>query len=174
MSHLFKIEGKVVFPNPETLLISPFKDIWERDTSEGKANALEDLAYAEFMVSMLKTNPYRQYPPGKKEEVIIEAVITRKNWTPDELVTKAMHEIVDMQRKGSTTYNYYMSAKNATEKLSRFFNEVDITEVNPKTMNPIYKPRDITSALNDVVQSAQNGNGEIDLKEFKKFMMQLE
>ena len=59
MAYLFKIEGKAVFPNEETLLIEPFKSIWERDTSKNKEYALEDFAYIEFITSLLKTNPYR-------------------------------------------------------------------------------------------------------------------
>ena len=43
MSFLFKIQDKVVFPNPETLLISPFKEIWERDTDPDKHQAIKEL-----------------------------------------------------------------------------------------------------------------------------------
>ena len=35
MAYLFKVEGKTVYPNDEVLLISPFKEIWERDKSKG-------------------------------------------------------------------------------------------------------------------------------------------
>ena len=31
MAFLFQVTDRAVFPNAETLLISPFKDIWERD-----------------------------------------------------------------------------------------------------------------------------------------------
>ena len=34
MAFLFIVSEKSVFPNPETLLISPFKDIWARDKSK--------------------------------------------------------------------------------------------------------------------------------------------
>ena len=36
MAYLFQINGRAVFPNAETILISPFKDIWERDLSKDK------------------------------------------------------------------------------------------------------------------------------------------
>jgi hypothetical protein len=156
MATLFIITDKVVFPNPETLLIEPFKSIWERDKSKEKHNALEELAFIEFMVSMKKSNPFRQYPENRKEVVIREAVITQDRWMPDELVTQGMHKLIEFQKEGSTTYNYYMSAKRVAEKMQDFFNEVDITAVNPKTMNPVYKPRDITSALNDTEKVLTN------------------
>lgn len=157
MAHLFIINDKAVFPNPETLLISPFKDIWDRDSSPGKENAIQEFAYIEFMSSMLKSNPYRQYPDDKKEEVIKEAIITQDNWTPDELIKSAIEKIKEFQKEASTTYNYYMSAKKAAENMQEFFNTVDITkEVNMKTGNPIYKPKDITSALIDTEKVLTN------------------
>ncbi len=36
MAFLFEVSGKVVFPTAETLLTTPFKEIWERD--KGKDN----------------------------------------------------------------------------------------------------------------------------------------
>ncbi len=77
MAHLFIINDKAVFPNPETLLISPFKDIWDRDRSPGKENAIQEFAYIEFMTSMLKSNPYREYPEAKKDEIIRKDIITQ-------------------------------------------------------------------------------------------------
>jgi len=156
MAFLFIVSEKSVFPNPETLLISPFKDIWARDKSKKKIKALEELAFVEFMTSMKKSNPYRQYKTGIKEQKIREAIITQKNWAPDELIHEAMQQVIQFHREASTTYNYYMAAKRAAEKMQNFFMEVDITAVNEKTMNPLYKPRDITSALNDTEKVLSN------------------
>jgi hypothetical protein len=156
MAFLFTVTEKTVFPNTETLLISPFKEIWNRDKSKEKYSAIEDFAYIEFMTSMLKSNPYRQYEENKKEEKVRQAVITRKDWEPDELVKQAIHKVIQFHREASTTYNYYMAAKRAAEKMQDFFNEVDITEKNEKTFNPVYKPRDITSALNDTEKVLSN------------------
>ncbi len=149
MAFLFQVNNKVVFPNTETLLIYPFKNIWERDKSKGKERALEDFAYIEFITSMKKSNPYRQYPENKKDEIIRKSVITKKNWRIDKLIKEGINYLIEFQKKASTTYSYYMSAKRAAEKMQDFFNDVDINERNVKTGNPIYKPGDITRALND-------------------------
>lgn len=157
MAFLFTVTEKTVFPNPETLLISPFKDIWKRDKSKDKYNALEEFAYIEFMSSMKKSNPYRQYPEREKESKVRLAVITdRKDWSPDELVREGIAMVKRFHKEASTTYNYYMAAKKAAEKMQDFFMEVDINAVNEKTLNPIYKPRDITSALNDTEKVLSN------------------
>lgn len=157
MAFLFTVAEKTVFPNAETLLISPFKDIWDRDKSKEKYHALEEFAYIEFMSSMKKSNPYRQYKERMKEVKVREAVITdRKQWVADELVLAGIAKIKQFHKEASTTYQYYMAAKKAAEKMQDFFMEVDINAVNEKTLNPIYKPRDITSALNDTEKVLSN------------------
>ena len=156
MAFLFTVTEKTVFPTAETLLISPFKEIWKRDKTKEKYAALEEFAYVEFISSMRKSNPYRQYSERMKESKVRGAVITREGWEPDELIKKAIHKVQQFQKEASTTYSYYMAAKKAAEKMQDFFNEVDITAVNEKTLNPIYKPRDITSALNDTEKVLSN------------------
>lgn len=149
MSFLFKIDNKVVYPNPETLMLHPFCDIWERDESPNKEVALQEFAYIEFMTSHLKSNPYREYTEDRKEATIRNEVIKELNWQPDELVEKGMAKIVELQTEGSITYQYWLSNKIAIEKMIVFFTNFDIDERNPKTFSPIYKPRDITSAVAD-------------------------
>jgi len=156
MAFLFIVENKVVAPNPETLLIEPFKSIWERDKTPNKVYATEDFAYIEFITSLKKSNPYRQYPENKKHDILVEEIITREDWTPDGLVQEAIRKLGTFQKEASTTYNYYMAAKIAAEKMQEFFRDVDINERNEKTMNPIYKPRDVTSALNDTEKVLAN------------------
>ena len=149
MAVLFEVEGKMVSPNAETLLISPYKEIWARDKTKGKEFAMEEFAYMEFMSSMMKSNPYRQYPESRKHEVISAALITKKDWEPDELIAEGIKKIRVFQKEASTTYSYYLAAKHAAETMQEFFMSVDINEKNFKSGNPLYKPRDITSALND-------------------------
>lgn len=148
-AYLFEINGKAVFPKETTLLLSPFKDIWERDESKDKEIAIMEFGYIEFMTSMLNSNPYREYPDEKRHDVLMHEYIINKDWEPDELVNKGMEFIINKQMEGSVTYRYWMSNKAAIEKMIDFFNNFDIDERNPKTFMPIYKPKDITSAVTD-------------------------
>jgi hypothetical protein len=157
MAFLFIVENKVVIPNSETLLIEPFKSIWERDNSSNKWEATEDFSYIEFISSMKKTNPYRQYPENKKHDIVKEQVITREDWVADTLILQAIIKIKEFQTEASSTYSYYMAAKKAAENLKDFFSTVDINrDVNPKSGLPIYKPKDITGALNDTEKVLAN------------------
>lgn len=156
MAYLFTVEGRAVAPNTETLLISPFKEIWERDKTVNKDIATEEFTYIEFMVSMKKSNPYRQYDESLKEQKIREDLISQEGWEPDDLIIEGIKKLKKFQEEASTTYNYYIGAKTAAEKMKNFFLEVDINERHPKTNMPIYKPGDITRALNDTEKVLNN------------------
>ena len=155
MSLLFKVEKKHVIPHTETLMISPFKEIWERDSTEHKEFATEELSYIEFMSSVMKSNPFSGYSEDMREEKIIQEVITQDNWEPDELVRQGIRKLQELQRDCSPTYNYFISAKAAAEKMQDFFNTFDMNDLNPKGF-PLYKPKEITSALNDTSKVLQN------------------
>lgn len=158
MSLLFKIQNKVVIPNEETLLIPPFKQIWDRDKDKNKGTAIKEFAYIEFMTSMLKSNPYREYSEDKKEDKILEDIIGDPKWVPDALVKTGCRKIIEFQEEGSITYTYWMSNKKAAEKLITFFNDFNMDERNMKTLNPIYKPKDITGAIADATKTLETLN----------------
>jgi hypothetical protein len=159
MSLLFTVESKVVSPSTESLLIFPFREIWERDDSIDKRYAIEDMSYIEFMASVQKSNPYAGYPEQQRPEKIIKDIITRAEWDQDDpLLIAGIDKLKQFQAEASVTYNYYMSAKSAAEKMQQFFIGFSMNDVNPKTGAPIYKPRDITSALNDTSRVLENLN----------------
>lgn len=149
MSVLFKVEGQAVIPTVETLAIEPFSSIWERDKEKGKPQAMFEFKYIEFMMSVKKSNPFCGYPEDKRHIAILDNQNVQTDWQPDELVKKGMQWYEEFQEEASLTYNYYKSVRAAAEKMQDFFNTFDMNDVNIKTGNPVYKPRDITSALKD-------------------------
>jgi hypothetical protein len=159
MSLLFTVESKVVSPTTETLLVPIFKEIWDRDDSADKRYAIEDFSYIEFMASIQKSNPYSGYPENERPYKIIKDIITRADWDPnDKLLLQGINKLKEFQAEASVTYNYYMAAKSAAEKMQQFFIGFSMSDVNLRTGAPIYKPRDITSALNDTSRVLENLN----------------
>jgi hypothetical protein len=69
-----------------------------------------------------------------------------------------IEKLKQFQVEASVTYNYYMSAKIAAEKMQQFFINFNMNQVNDRTGAPIFKPRDITSALNDTSRVLENLN----------------
>lgn len=159
MSLLFTVESKVVSPTTQSLLISPFKEIWNRDTTKDKMYAIEDFSYIEFMASIQKSNPYSGYSEDQRPDKIIKDIITRAEWDQDDpLIVKGIEKLKEFQAEASVTYNYYMSAKVAAEKMQQFFINFSMNQINERTGAPVFKPRDITSALNDTSRVLENLN----------------
>lgn len=162
---LFKVKENIVIPNAETLLISPYKEIWRRDKTAKKVVAIQEFAYIEFMASQKSSNPFKDYPEiktvvkivdGEKVEIeitekhnkIVERVIKDKNWKPDKLVLEGIEELKVFQTEASLTYTYYMSAKSAANNMSEFFESVDLS-ARSQNGSLILKPKDLTNALID-------------------------
>jgi hypothetical protein len=159
MSLLFTVESKVVSPTTQSLLISPFKELWNRDTTKDKMYAIEDFSYIEFMASIQKSNPYSGYSEDQRADKIIKDIITRAEWDQeDPLILKGIEKLKEFQAEASVTYNYYMSAKVAAEKMQQFFINFSMNQINERTGAPVFKPRDITSALNDTSRVLENLN----------------
>jgi len=158
MSLLFTVTNKVVTPTDQTLLIPPFKQIWERDESKDKMYAIEDFSYIEFMASIQKSNPYSGYSEDQRPEKIIKDIITRAEWEQDDLIHQGIIKLKEFQAEASVTYNYYMAAKSAAEKMQHFFINFSMADVNPRTGALVHKPKDITSALNDTARVLENLN----------------
>lgn len=156
MAFLFVVENNIAKPNTETLLIEPFKTIWERDKSSSKSLALKELTFIEFMSSKKKTNPYAGYDDEVRYERLKETM--PEDWEMDSVVEQGLIKIKDFQIEASPTYQYYLSAQKAAEKMRGFFNTFDINERNERNGNPVYKPSDITKALNDTDKVLQNLN----------------
>ena len=149
MSWLFKIEGTIVYPNAETLLVPPYKEIWERDKSKDKWVAMKEFAYAEFMTSQLKSNPYKGYSIEVRDKKIREDIIKDSKWQPDKLVKQAMAKIEEFQTNGSANYSLLKDAMKARESLQEFLQTVDLNE-RTRTGGMVLKPKDVTNALLDL------------------------
>ena len=157
MSWLFKIEGKKVFPNTETLLTPPFKEIWERDKSEDKWQAMGEFAYVEFMTSQLKSNPYKGYSEKVRDIKLREDVVQNPEWEPDGLVLSAMKKIEEFQTEGSESYALLQSALRAVDSIRTFLDTVNLDERTDKGAM-VLKPKDVTGAIADLDKVVTNLN----------------
>lgn len=147
MSFLFTVEGTVAKPFTETLLIEPYKTIWERDKTKDKEIAIKEFTFIEFMSSKKSSNPYAGYADDEREEILKETLFN-KDWKYDPLVEKAMSDLVKFQTEASITYSYFNAAVIGAQEMKSFFLTFDMNERN-KAGYPVYKPRDITSAIID-------------------------
>lgn len=145
--NLFTIQNSVVKPQVETLLISPFKEIWERDVSPHKDIAIKEFSYIEFMCSPKKSNPFSGYDITVRENKIV-ANIFKTQYVPDSLVLQAIEQYNEFFNNASPALSFLRGAQEAARKLKEFLKEVNPNARNDKGM-PVYKPKEISSALMD-------------------------
>lgn len=147
---LFVVEGDVVKPTEHALLIPPYSEIWDRDTSPRKERAIMELTYIEFMCSYKKSNPFKGYSDELKAEEIKEKVFKGEDIdTSDELIQEGIELYEKLRVEASPIMQYFLSTKKAAEKMRIWLETFDMTKTNPRNGMPLYKPREITSALKD-------------------------
>jgi hypothetical protein len=157
---LFKVEGELVVPTEHALLLSPYSDIWERDPDPSKPRAIRDFKYIEFMCSYKKSNPFKGYAEDIRKERIIEAVYREEAefFEEDDLIEEGMELYIRLRDEASPTLQYLLSAKAGAEKMMQWLNDFDMDQKNDRTGMPLYKPREITSALKDTYEVVKTLN----------------
>lgn len=154
MAYLFILENNIAKPNTETLLLSPFKEIWERDKSKDKYKAIREFTFIELMSSKKKSNPYAGYSDSIRYQKLKEYLFDGE-WEMDELIEKGLIAINKFQQEASPTYQYYIDSLKAAEKTRKFLRDINLNEKNERTGNPLYKPKDVTSAITDTEKIIQ-------------------
>lgn len=154
MSWFFEFDGKECKPKVEVLLVEPFRSMWGAD----RKAALKAFTFAELYTSKSRSNPYAGYSDEVRMEKLGFEVYGKRGMVFSDLaddVKECVKKLEEWQTEGSVTWRYYMSQVNGAEKLIGFFNNFDLDTVNERGV-PIYKPKEITSALADAEKIMQN------------------
>ena len=148
---LFRVQGNLVVPTEHALLVSPYKEIWERDPSKDKLRAKQEFAYIELNCSYKKSNPYKGLPDDTRKKKVGEVVFKEEYTTfvEDELITEGFKVYHELRLIAAPTLQYYLAAKGGAEKMIEWLDNFNMSDVNPRNGMPLYKPREITSALKD-------------------------
>jgi len=131
--------------HPDSVIIPPFIDIWNRDKTKTKHRATKELSYVYFLCDF--RSPYTIYSEEKRVDKIKEEFIKDTNWEPDSLVLEG----IDKYNKFQQTYTmkFLESARGLAEKLQKYFDEVDFSKVDEKG-NLVYKATDAVKNLKEV------------------------
>lgn len=148
---LFIEEHGAVMPTEEAKNTFPFSVIWNNDTSTHKDRAIKSFTFIQFMCSPKRSNPFFGYTNPQIRSQKIRENIRKEipDWEVDELIAQGVEQWMEFYNNASPKLSYYKSALNAASKLEDFFNTFDMEAKNLRTGAPIYKPKEITSALVD-------------------------
>lgn len=155
MFKLFDISGHTVRPTPESLRIEVFADLWERDTTEKKTEAMKDFTYVCFMCDPTKSNPFYGYnEKDDRLKRIKQYAVGMKEYEPDDLVLKAEDFYNELLEEAIPSLSMYKAAMRAKAELERFLNYVDLDERDLKTGKPIHDFKKLQDALKGTKDAA--------------------
>lgn len=148
---MFTINNGAIIPNPETLTIYPYSVIHSRDTTSHKEESQQAWRYIEYFCSPKKTNPFYGYSrtSNRSEKIIENIKETFPQFELDDLIIKGVAQYDEFWNNASPKKSFYESALIAAKKLEGFYLTFDLEATNLRTGAPIYKPKEITTALID-------------------------
>ena len=145
MAGIFDYANYKVVLHPDSVVIPPFIDLWNRDKSKSKTKATKELSYVYFVCDF--KSPYSIYSEEHRPAKVKEDFMKDPEWKPDEMVLAAIEKYNKFQE--TYTMKFLKSARGATEKLQKYFDEVDFAMLDEKG-RPIYKATDVVRNLKEV------------------------
>jgi hypothetical protein len=142
---LFKYEGYNITISEEALLLTPFKKIWDRDTSEDKSMATMELGFIYFFC-----DPRSDYQYLTDEDERIKAIKEgegfNKKWKPDKLIKEG----IEFYNKFKPTSSLLLEdTRVAVDKLRKMLRDIDYADVDDKG-KPIYTLNTITATIKQI------------------------
>lgn len=139
------MEGYNLTISEEAYLLKPFKDIWKRDKSTGKQNALNELAVIYYMED--PRSDYQTYVDRDERLNQIKLGLGLKNeWKPDKIVESAMLFYAGFKSESALLLE---DIRIAISKLREYIKTIDLsaTDNNGK---PLYTLSTYTATIGQI------------------------
>ena len=140
---------------PEVLLIREFAALWEptrNKTKEDPKGSKRTRAFREFTYIWLMcdwASPYSDYTEQERhEEAMKDAKLTEKEWT-DPTFRAACRKYRELQNS-SRSLKLIKAAQDVVDKITDYFETLDLQERDPVSGKPIFKTKDIMAELSNV------------------------
>lgn len=142
---LFKYEGFNLTISEEAMMLKPFKDLWKRDKSRNKEQALQELAYIYFMED--SRSDYQVYIDREERSNQIKiGEGMKESWKPDKLVQEAMVFYASFKSESALLLE---DIRIAITKLREFIKTIDLSATDDKG-KPIYTLNTYTSTIKQI------------------------
>ena len=120
---IFDIIGTTITLKPESLMVPEFKKIWNRDKSEAKKTAINELSYIVFLCNNSDKNPYKNYSEMDRMEML------KKDFNIKE-IDKVVEEAIEKYKKlNITRYERVVNAAlNSLEDIEDYYINIKNTK----------------------------------------------
>lgn len=147
--------NEVVINEPEVLLIREFAELWANERNKSKEDpkgTKKRKAYREFTYIWLMcdwASPYADYTEKERhEEALKDSGLTDKEWN-DPVFRAACRKYRELQNS-SRTLKLLKSAQGVVDKITDYFDNIDIEERDPVTGKPIFKTKDVMAEMANI------------------------
>lgn len=149
---------------PEVLLINEFKLLWDKDRNKCKEDtsgtkrlrAFREFTYIFLMIDWL--SPYSQFDEQERHEAsLLDANLSKEEWA-DPTFRGACRKYKDIQ-ESSKALKFIKAAQGVVDKITDYFNDLNLDERDPQTHKPIYKTKDVISEMQNassVIEELKN------------------
>lgn len=164
---LFKYDSYRIVISEEALVLKPFKTIWNRDRSNSKDKALQELGYIYFMCDPRSDYQYL-VDESERSEAIIQGEGMSKSWKPDKVVKEAMQfytsfkttSILLLEDTRTMIEGYRKKLKSITSNME----DLDVKEI--KALGDIIKliptlVKDLDAAEKSVNAELKSSDGKV-------------
>lgn len=148
---LFKYEDYNVTISEEALLLVPFKVIWNRDRSQKKEKALQELGFIYFFCDPRSDYMYIIDEDLRKQNIKEQEGLPN-NWEPDKHIEKAILLYKELTQTSASLL--LESTRKLVDKLKNQLETIDLTEEDDKG-KPKYTLNIITSTIKQIPELAQ-------------------
>ncbi len=149
------VNNSVVVNEPEILLVKEFSELWTNDRNKTKADptglkksrAFRELTYIWLMCDW--SSPYSDYTEQERhKEALKDAGLSEKEWN-DPTFRAACRKYRELQ-DSSRSLKLIKAAQGVVDKITDYFNTLDIQERDQVTGKPIFKTKDVMAELSNV------------------------
>lgn len=147
--------NKVIINEPEVLLIKEFAALWTNERNKTKedpkgiykSRAYRELTYIWLMIDW--ASPYSDYAEQDRHQACLQdANLSEDEWA-DPVFRAACRKYRDMQNE-SRALKLIKAAQGVVDKITDYFDTIDLSERDPITGRPIWKTNDVMKEMQSV------------------------
>lgn len=140
---------------PDVLLIREFAALWDLErnkckqdpTGKQRLRAYRELAYMHLMLNF--KSPYADYYEQERhQEALKDANLTEEEWA-DPIFREACRKYKELLNS-SRSLKLIKSAQGMVDKITDYFDTIDLNERDEFTGKPIFKTKDVMTEMQNV------------------------
>ena len=146
--NLFEIENNVVTFAPQALILKPFKEIWDKDTTKDKSIAVNTLAFIYYMADERSDFIHILDDEQRAEEIMKFLHLPSGFSGRTKEVIRAIHYYRQLEETTST--RLLQSTRLVLQKISEFLDNINMNERDERTNKPIHDISKITASVEKI------------------------